>query len=206
MTSYGHKTRVVKSCHHWPEKYFQFGCTIGRLFAFKGNGRLVCLLQALLHFSQHALVDVRLLIGWSDLMHAVESSSLPLTVACIHWGEVNCSNNTGIWFYLRVKHSLTFWIIINTLYWCALRKQIQGHSSGTIDVKRVAVFWTLVSTLAEEVNHLLWLPTEHQLSTTHYGNPAEHLRHKNKPHYFVSVQKYFMFSFRVCWHTAETKI
>lgn len=75
---------------HWPEQNPKFGCTTGWLFALKGDGWLVYPLQALLHFSQHALVDGRPLIGWSDLMHATEGGGLPLTAACVHWGEVNC--------------------------------------------------------------------------------------------------------------------
>lgn len=55
--------------------------------------------------------------------------------------------------------------------------QYRITAGSTIDVKGVAVLWTLISTLAEEVHHLLWLPTEHQLSTTHYSYPAEHLGH-----------------------------
>lgn len=81
---------------HWPEENSKFGSTAGWLFALKGYGGLVWSLQALLHFFQHALVDGRPLIGWSDFMHASECGCLPLAAACVHWGEVNCLTSNWI--------------------------------------------------------------------------------------------------------------
>lgn len=68
----------------------KLGGAVGRLFVLKGDGRLVCPLQASLCFLQHVLVDLRALIGRGDLLHAAECCCLPLAVACVHRGEVNC--------------------------------------------------------------------------------------------------------------------
>lgn len=68
---------------------------------------------------------------------------------------------------------------------------------GTVDVKGVAVLGTLISTLTEEAHHLLWLPTEHQLSSAHYSNPAEHLNTANMHHVILCLLKKFFFFFPV---------
>lgn len=67
-----------------PDQNSKLGGTVGGLFVFKGDGRFVCYLQALLHFVQHALVDGRTLIGRCDLVHPTERGGLPLTAACVH--------------------------------------------------------------------------------------------------------------------------
>lgn len=147
---------------HWPEENSKFGSTAGWLFALKGYGGLVWSLQALLHFFQHALVDGRPLIGWSDFMHASECGCLPLAAACVHWGEVNCLTSNWI-FNVQAMEKSSFLkkkkrrLIIKTQH----RAVCWVLSYCTIDVKGVAVLWTLISTLAEEIHHLFCLSTKY---------------------------------------------
>jgi hypothetical protein len=59
----------------------------------------------------------------------------------------------------------------------------------TIDIKRVAVFWTVVATCAEKVHHLSRLATEHQLAFTHYGYSTEDLGNTHNREYNASTDK-----------------
>ena len=67
-----------------PEEDPQFDEAAGRLCALEGDGRLVAAPEALLHLSQHALVDGRALIGGSDVVHAAERGRLPVHAARVH--------------------------------------------------------------------------------------------------------------------------
>lgn len=159
-----------------PEQDLQLGGAAGRLLALEGDGRLVGALQALLHFSQHALVDGRVLVGRGDVVHAAEGGRLALAAVRVHRGEVHCEATSQA-FSGHINFSCrSFFFLWLWATWKGGRKNARA-GSGTVDVEGVAVFGTLVATLAEEVHHVLRLTAEDQLSTAHDGYPAEHLEH-----------------------------
>lgn len=79
---------------------------------------------------------------------------------------------------LDTVYTVMMYVYIHFNIYTVHNSRSLAHS--TIDVKGVAVLWTLISTLTEELYHFFWLPTKHQLSTTHYSYSAEHLEDAHK--------------------------
>ncbi len=78
-----------------PQEDIQFGQTAGGLLAFEWDHGFVCSLAALLDPSQHACVDLWVLVGWCDIMHAAVGGGFSLAAACVHRGQIDCQIKEG---------------------------------------------------------------------------------------------------------------